>query len=88
MDPLEAEATRRRINDMAAAERMPVVGYHFPFPAVGHIVKEGNHVLDGDMRLTTITRAVAVETGRRNGRSAITAIRDALATPAAAAAGA
>jgi glyoxylase-like metal-dependent hydrolase (beta-lactamase superfamily II) len=42
MDPLEAEATRRRINDMAAADRMPVVGYHFPFPAVGHIVKEGN----------------------------------------------
>lgn len=42
MDPLEAEATRRRINDMAVAERMPVVGYHFPFPAVGYVIREGS----------------------------------------------
>jgi glyoxylase-like metal-dependent hydrolase (beta-lactamase superfamily II) len=37
-----AEATRRRVYDMAAVERMPIVGYHFPFPAVGMVAKEGN----------------------------------------------
>jgi glyoxylase-like metal-dependent hydrolase (beta-lactamase superfamily II) len=42
MDPAQAEATRRRIHDMTSAERMPVVGYHFPFPAVGNVAKDGN----------------------------------------------
>jgi glyoxylase-like metal-dependent hydrolase (beta-lactamase superfamily II) len=41
MDGPVAEATRRRVYDMAATERMPVVGYHFPFPAVGNIAKDG-----------------------------------------------
>jgi hypothetical protein len=27
--------------DMAAAERMQVAGYHFPFPATGFIAREG-----------------------------------------------
>jgi glyoxylase-like metal-dependent hydrolase (beta-lactamase superfamily II) len=42
MDPAQAEATRRRMLDMAAAERMQVAGYHFPFPATGHIAREGD----------------------------------------------
>ncbi len=41
MDPDMAEATRRRMLDMAAAERMQVAGYHFPFPATGFIAREG-----------------------------------------------
>jgi hypothetical protein len=26
---------------MAAADRMAVIGYHFPFPGVGHVAREG-----------------------------------------------
>jgi glyoxylase-like metal-dependent hydrolase (beta-lactamase superfamily II) len=37
MDAAEAEASRRRLLDRAAADRTPVVGYHFPFPGVGYI---------------------------------------------------
>ncbi len=36
-----AAATRRRMLDRAAADRMLVQGYHFPFPACGHIAKAG-----------------------------------------------
>jgi glyoxylase-like metal-dependent hydrolase (beta-lactamase superfamily II) len=34
-----AAATRKRMLDRAAADRMLVQGYHFPFPAAGHIAK-------------------------------------------------
>ncbi len=37
MDKDAAAATRRRIFDMAATDRLPVTGYHMPFPAVGFI---------------------------------------------------
>jgi len=37
MDKEAASATRRRLFDMAASERLPVIGYHMPFPAVGFI---------------------------------------------------
>ena len=40
MDPHQAEATRRKMLDMAATERMQVAGYHFPFPAIGFIARE------------------------------------------------
>lgn len=44
MDGERAAETRRRFLDMLAAERMPVVGYHFPFPAVGFIARgEGGY---------------------------------------------
>ncbi|NKE46947.1 MBL fold metallo-hydrolase [Roseomonas frigidaquae] len=36
-----AEATRRRVFDMVATDRIRVSGYHFPFPATGHMAKEG-----------------------------------------------
>jgi glyoxylase-like metal-dependent hydrolase (beta-lactamase superfamily II) len=36
-----AVTTRHKIYDMAAAEKMPVIGYHFPFPCVGHVEKDG-----------------------------------------------
>jgi glyoxylase-like metal-dependent hydrolase (beta-lactamase superfamily II) len=39
MDGALAVETRRHLLDRAAADKMPVQGYHFPFPAAGHIVK-------------------------------------------------
>ncbi len=41
MDGAMAVANRRRMLDRAAADRMLVAGYHFPFPATGYIVKSG-----------------------------------------------
>ena len=35
-----ASATRRRILDMAATDRMRVTGYHFPFPANGYFARD------------------------------------------------
>jgi glyoxylase-like metal-dependent hydrolase (beta-lactamase superfamily II) len=40
MDAAAAEATRRRLLDMAIADKLQVAMYHAPFPATGHIVKE------------------------------------------------
>jgi glyoxylase-like metal-dependent hydrolase (beta-lactamase superfamily II) len=34
-----AVATRKKLFERAAADRMLVTGYHFPFPACGHLVK-------------------------------------------------
>jgi len=42
MDAQAAEANRRRLLEMLVAERMQVVGYHFPFPATGFIAKESD----------------------------------------------
>ena len=41
MDKEMAVATRRRVLDLAATDRVPVTGYHMPFPAVGFIGKVG-----------------------------------------------
>ncbi|RXF72029.1 MBL fold metallo-hydrolase [Hansschlegelia zhihuaiae] len=41
MDAEAAETTRRRMLDMVANDRLRVAGYHFPFPAVGHIAQRG-----------------------------------------------
>lgn len=41
MDPSQAVEARKRLLERAAAERMPVVGYHFPFPATGRVEKAG-----------------------------------------------
>jgi glyoxylase-like metal-dependent hydrolase (beta-lactamase superfamily II) len=40
-EPDKAVQTRRRIFDMAAADRLLVSGYHFPFPGLGYIEKAG-----------------------------------------------
>ncbi len=34
-----AVATRKKLFDRAAADRVLVTGYHFPFPACGHLIK-------------------------------------------------
>jgi glyoxylase-like metal-dependent hydrolase (beta-lactamase superfamily II) len=41
-DPGRAVATRRRIYDMAVAEKLQLCGYHFPFPGFGFIEKVGS----------------------------------------------
>jgi glyoxylase-like metal-dependent hydrolase (beta-lactamase superfamily II) len=41
-DPGRAVATRRRIYDMAVAEKLQLCGYHFPFPGFGFIEKAGS----------------------------------------------
>jgi glyoxylase-like metal-dependent hydrolase (beta-lactamase superfamily II) len=42
MDADKARATRRRLLDMAATERTQLAFYHAPFPAIGHVRKDGN----------------------------------------------
>jgi glyoxylase-like metal-dependent hydrolase (beta-lactamase superfamily II) len=42
MDPNMATENRKRLLDRAAADKMLVQGYHFPFPASGFIAKRGN----------------------------------------------
>jgi glyoxylase-like metal-dependent hydrolase (beta-lactamase superfamily II) len=40
-DPEAAQATRHKFYDMAAAEKATVVGFHFTFPSIGHVEKDG-----------------------------------------------
>lgn len=40
--PDVAEATRRKVYDMLAAERLKVQGYHYPFPGLGNVEKDGS----------------------------------------------
>ncbi len=41
IDPAQAQATRRRILDMAASERTRVAGMHLDFPTFGHVTRAG-----------------------------------------------
>jgi len=38
-EAVQAEATRRKVYDMLAAEKMLVQGFHYPFPSVAHVEK-------------------------------------------------
>ncbi len=40
-DPDLAQQTRHKFYDMAAAEKAVVIGFHFAFPSVGHVEKDG-----------------------------------------------
>ncbi|WP_440640533.1 MBL fold metallo-hydrolase [Bradyrhizobium sp. PUT101] len=40
-DAAMAQATRHKFYDMAAAEKATVIGFHFNFPSVGHVEKDG-----------------------------------------------
>jgi glyoxylase-like metal-dependent hydrolase (beta-lactamase superfamily II) len=40
-DPDLAQETRHKFYDMAAAEKAMVVGFHFTFPSIGHVEKDG-----------------------------------------------
>lgn len=41
-DPAQAVRSRLRVLDMLANDRMPFVSYHFPFPGIGHVAKNGD----------------------------------------------
>jgi glyoxylase-like metal-dependent hydrolase (beta-lactamase superfamily II) len=41
VEPATAQATRHKFYDMAAAEKATVVGFHFTFPSIGHVEKDG-----------------------------------------------
>lgn len=41
-DGAQTVETRRRLLDMAAADRIAILGYHFPFPGVGHVQRRGD----------------------------------------------
>jgi len=41
MDGALAVDTRKKLLDRAVADKLLVAGYHWPFPSVGHITKEG-----------------------------------------------
>jgi glyoxylase-like metal-dependent hydrolase (beta-lactamase superfamily II) len=41
VDPQLAAQTRHKFYDMAAAEKALVVGFHFTFPSIGHVEKDG-----------------------------------------------
>jgi glyoxylase-like metal-dependent hydrolase (beta-lactamase superfamily II) len=43
IDPQQAAATRHKFYDMAAAEKATIIGFHFPFPSIGHVEKDGNN---------------------------------------------
>ncbi len=38
-DPKQGAATRIRFFDMLAAQRIPIIAYHFPWPGVGHVAR-------------------------------------------------
>jgi glyoxylase-like metal-dependent hydrolase (beta-lactamase superfamily II) len=40
-DPELAQKTRHKFYDMASAEKATVVGFHFAFPSIGHVEKDG-----------------------------------------------
>jgi len=40
--PEQVVATRRQLLNRAAAEKALVLGFHFPFPGLGHIIRKGN----------------------------------------------
>ena len=42
MDKEAAAATRRRVLDMVATDRIPLIGYHMPFPGMGFVETRGD----------------------------------------------
>jgi glyoxylase-like metal-dependent hydrolase (beta-lactamase superfamily II) len=41
-DPKQAANTRVKMLDMLAANKIPVMSYHYPWPGYGHVVKSGD----------------------------------------------
>lgn len=44
-DPAQAAASRVRMLDMLATDRLAFLSYHFPFPGIGHVSKAGDGYL-------------------------------------------
>jgi glyoxylase-like metal-dependent hydrolase (beta-lactamase superfamily II) len=45
-EPVQAEATRRKVYDMLVFEKLPVQGFHYPFPSVAYVEKHGSGYRD------------------------------------------
>ena len=41
-DPKQSAGTRVRLLDMLASNRIPLLAYHFPWPGMGHVAKQGD----------------------------------------------
>jgi len=41
-DPKQAASTRVKVLDMLAAQKIPLLAYHFPWPGIGHVAKQGD----------------------------------------------
>lgn len=41
VDQAQGALTRKRVYDMLATERIPVIGYHMPFPSIGYVERQG-----------------------------------------------
>ena len=41
-DPKQSANTRVRVLDMLAAQKIPLIAYHFPWPGFGHVAKNGD----------------------------------------------
>src|SRR5882757_6865844 len=55
-DPKQAANTRVKLLDMLAANKIPVMSYHFAWPGYGHVVKsgEGFHYIAEPMQMVTL----------------------------------
>ena len=42
VDPGMASATRKRVLDMAVQDKLTLIGYHFAFPGIGNVAREGD----------------------------------------------
>jgi glyoxylase-like metal-dependent hydrolase (beta-lactamase superfamily II) len=53
-DPKQAANSRVKMLDMLAANKIPVLAYHYPWPGVGHVAKtaEGFHYIPEPMQMT------------------------------------
>jgi glyoxylase-like metal-dependent hydrolase (beta-lactamase superfamily II) len=53
-DPKQAANSRVKMLDMLAANKIPVLAYHYPWPGIGHIAKTGDgfHYVPEPMQMT------------------------------------
>lgn len=42
-DPKQGVSARLRVFDMAASEKIPIVAYHFPWPGIGRVARNGDN---------------------------------------------
>ncbi len=73
-----AQETRHKFYDMAAAEKATVVGFHFTFPSIGHVEKDGTKyrlIPSGLESGALIALAAFDKSGRRKGRPDFFAVR-------------
>ncbi len=42
MEPLKAIESRKKVLSLASNEKLALLGFHFPFPGLGHVIPQGN----------------------------------------------